>query len=111
MDGLIAAVLSLAIIALGIDASTCYFKRIRDDQADPVSNPTWKSDMRWLQRSGALRTVQHKAPLPRRRTDRGRPQVPGDRRTMHNRAYPPNVWKPMPDSVVHVAQPRGEASL
>jgi hypothetical protein len=49
--------------------------------------------MRWLQRSGALRTVQHKAPLPRRGTDRGRPQVPGDRRTMHNRAYPPNVRK------------------
>ena len=46
MDGPIAAVLSLAIIALGIDASTCYLKRIRDDQADPVINPTWTSDMR-----------------------------------------------------------------
>ena len=35
---------------------------------------TERGDAEWLQRSGGPRTVQHKAPLPRRGTDRGTPR-------------------------------------
>jgi hypothetical protein len=45
-EELIAAVLSLALIVLGIGASVWYMRQIPGDRAAPVINPAWPSVMR-----------------------------------------------------------------
>ena len=46
MNGLAAAVLMLALMALASGAATWYFKQLRKDQADPVTNSALPTVMR-----------------------------------------------------------------
>ncbi len=40
------AIASLTLMALFIWATLRYFRRIRDDRADPLVSPSWTNDMR-----------------------------------------------------------------